>query len=106
MISTNFALIQKNEDKGGTKSRESKEKRAGKYGAGDRSAEDSVNGKGDDVSQYTDLSGPQEQTDQETSAAEDQEVIRLLEKFSRLNYVRAFLLGGGGLVGLLVALKQ
>lgn len=95
MIPTNFGLIELNERKGGTRSERSKEKGAG----GRKSAEESVQGKGD-VNQFTDLSGPVEKTEGEASEKDEQEVQELLEKFGRLNAVRAVLLGAGGMVGL------
>lgn len=99
MIPTNFKLIEMNEDKGGKRSEKSA--REGKKGGG--SAECSVDGVGE-VSQFTDLSGPQEKTDQESTAAENQKVKALLEKFGILNAMRAGLIGAGGVVGLVTAL--
>lgn len=101
MVPTNFALIEKNEKKGGARSE------ASARDVGDRnergSAEDSVNGKGQ-ASQWTDFSNPQTKTQSDTTEAEDKEVQELLGKFGRLNLVRAILLGAGGVVGLLTAL--
>jgi hypothetical protein len=99
MIPTNFRLIEINERNGGARSARSAE--LGDQGG--RSAEDSVDGKGQ-VSQFSDLSGPQEKTPKESSKQEDAEVKQLLEKFGKLNALRGFLLGLGGIVGLAVAL--
>ena len=66
-------------------------------------AEDSVDSKGS-ASELRDLSGPTTKTQKSSSKAEDQEVRDMLAKFGRQNLVRAFLLGGGGIVGLLAAL--
>jgi hypothetical protein len=56
------------------------------------------------VSQFSDLSGPQEKTQKESSKQEDAEVKQLLEKFGKLNALRGLLIGLGGIVGLAVAL--
>jgi hypothetical protein len=111
MIPTNFALIKKNEDLGGTRSQKSAEYREKKktaeeremIGAFPRSAEDSVNGK-DDIGQWFDFSPPQERTVRDSTKKDDEEVRGLLENFARLNWVRAGLMGVGGLVGLVGAL--
>lgn len=97
MIPTNFALIEKNEAKGGKISEAAPDEATG------RSAEGSVNNEGG-LSQWTDLSGPQERTKEGTSREEDREVKELLEKFGRLNSVRAVLIGMGGIVGLVGSL--
>lgn len=104
MIPTNFRLIELNEKLGGAKS-----SRAADLGdKGGRSAEESVYGKGGsqfgDASQFTDVSGPSEKTGRESSAQEDAEVRKLLEKFGKLNALRGFLIGLGGVVGLATAL--
>lgn len=97
MIPTNFALIEKNEQKGGKRSAATPDS------ATKRDAEGSVNSEGD-ASQWTDLSGPQERTKEDSTKEEDMEVRRLLEKFGRLNGARAILIGLGGIVGLIGAL--
>ncbi|KAF2448130.1 hypothetical protein P171DRAFT_206652 [Karstenula rhodostoma CBS 690.94] len=93
----NFELIRKNEDKGGKRSEGAPE------GATGRSAEKSVDGEGDG-SQWTDLSGPQEHTKEDSTEEEDREVRQLLERFGKLNGVRAVLIGLGGVIGLVGAL--
>lgn len=104
MIPVNFRLIELNEKRGGARSAESAKVQEGKGGgAGKKSAEESVDGKGD-VSQFRDLSGPMGRTSEETSQAEDEEVRELLGRFGRLNGVRALLMGVGGVVGLWTAL--
>lgn len=105
MIPTNFRLIELNERLGGAKSSRSAE--LGDKGG--RSAEESVYGKDQsgqfsDVSQFTDISGPSEKTGRESSAEEDAEVQQLLGKFGKLNALRGFLIGLGGIVGLATAL--
>ncbi|KAF2662353.1 hypothetical protein K491DRAFT_686240 [Lophiostoma macrostomum CBS 122681] len=100
MIPTNFTLIRKNEELGGARSAES-----AKHGnVGERSAEESVDGK-DDISQWRDVSVPQAKTEKDSSEREDREVKALLGKFGQLNSVRAILIGAGGIVGLLAALS-
>lgn len=99
MIPTNFRLIELNERLGGARSARSAE--LGDKGG--RSADESVAGKGQ-VSQYSDLSRPQEKTGKESSAQEDAEVKQLLGKFGKLNALRGFLIGLGGIVGLATAL--
>lgn len=99
MIPTNFALIQKNEDKGGARSARSAESGA----TGGRTAQESVDGK-NDINQLTDLSGPEEKTQESSTREEDEEVRQLVARFSHLNSVRAFLMGLGGVVGLIGAL--
>lgn len=97
MIPTNFALIEKNEQKGGKRSAATSDE------ATKRSAEGSVNSEGD-ASQWTDLSGPQERTKEKSTREEDREVRELLEKFGQLNSVRAVLIGLGGIAGLIGSL--
>lgn len=101
MIPTNFRLIKMNEELGGSRSAESA--RQNKTKAGDRSAEDSVYSKGE-ASEFTDLSGPQTKTKQDSSKEQDEEVRQLLGKFAAMNAVRAVLIGAGGIVGLWTAL--
>ncbi|KAK3700345.1 hypothetical protein LTR37_016049 [Vermiconidia calcicola] len=100
MVPTNFRLIELNEQKGGARSEKSAKE--GKFGAGERSAEESTGGKGD-VNQFTDLSNPQTHARNESSAEEDKEVRELLGKFGRLNAVRAVLMGAGGVAGVIAA---
>lgn len=99
MIPTNFDLIRRNEDKGGARSARSAESGV----TGGRTAEESVKGK-DDINELTDLSDPQEKTKESSIRKEDMEVQELITRFSRLNSVRAFLMGLGGFVGLVGAL--
>ena len=104
MVPTNFTLIKMNEDKGGARSRNTEIERSKQPDrAGQRSADDSVDGK-DAPNQLTDLSGPQTQTSSGTSKAEDRKVNELLDKFAALNSVRAVLMAAGGMVGLWAAL--
>lgn len=108
MIPTNFKLIAINEQLGGTRSAKSaayREEKSERQMAGEwpRGAEESVNGE-DDVSQWFDFSPPQERTRKESNKKQDEEVRGLLEKFGKLNWVRAGLMGVGGLVGLVGAL--
>ena len=100
MIPTNFKLIEMNEERGGARSTASARTADGK--AGKRSADDSVAGKGE-AAEFTDLSGPQETTD-ETSESENEQVRELLATFGWMNGVRAALMGLGGVVGLVTAL--
>ncbi|WRT67094.1 uncharacterized protein IL334_004060 [Kwoniella shivajii] len=102
MIPTNFALIKINEELGGSRSAASAKHRAA-IGANTRSAEESVDSK-DDNNQWTDLSGPQEETEKESAKEQDQEVERLLEKFGNLNLLRAVSIGLGGVVGIIASL--
>ncbi|KAH8203159.1 hypothetical protein TruAng_002680 [Truncatella angustata] len=102
MIPTNFKLIKLNEAKGGSRSAEGHEA-SKRYPSGRRSAADSVAGRGEGA-EFTDLSGPLTKTPSDTSDAEDAEVRRLLSKFEKLNLVRAFVIGLGGVVGLVTAL--
>lgn len=102
MIPTNFELIKINEELGGSKSARSAQYRESK-GAKPRTAEQSVDGK-EDISQWSDLSGPQSKTAREATKEEEERVQVLLQRFGRLNYVRAVLMGVGGAVGLAGAL--
>jgi hypothetical protein len=102
MIPTNFALIKKNEELGGSRSEASAEYRK-QTGAKERSADESVDSQAD-VSQWKDLSVPQGKTEKESSKAEDQEVNELLDRFGKLNMLRALAIGSGGIVGLMAAL--
>ncbi|EUC42974.1 hypothetical protein COCMIDRAFT_102114 [Bipolaris oryzae ATCC 44560] len=99
MIPTNFTLIRMNEELGGSRSQKSAEWRSEK-GVEARSADQSVEGE-QDVSQWKDLSPPQEKTGRESSEKEDEEVRVLLGKFERLNALRALAIGVGGVVGLM-----
>ena len=100
MIPTNFALIEKNEDLGGARSKKSAKGREGKVGG--KSAEESVAGKGD-VNKMKDLSGPQEKTERDGTEEEERVVRELLEKFKWLHLCRAVLIGCSGVVGLVTA---
>jgi hypothetical protein len=100
MIPTNFALIRENNKLGGARSE--KAAAQGDASAG-RSALDSVKGSGEGV-EFTDLSGPQERTERESSQEDDEKVRQLLEKFRWLNLVRAVLIGAGGVIGLYAAM--
>ena len=55
-------------------------------------------------SEVTDLSGPQRKTDKETTEKVDEKVEKLLARFKAQNWVRAVLMGFGGVVGLWTAL--
>lgn len=101
MIPTNFKLIKMSEERGVARS----EKSAAQANtqAGDRSADDSVAGKGE-AAEFKDLSVPQTKTKENTTQAEDEEVRELLGKFGRLNAVRAVLTAAGGMMGLTTAL--
>lgn len=108
MLPTNFALIRMNQELGGSRSAKSAEYQQQKLeqqmaGGWPGSAEDSVRGK-DDVSQWLDWSGPQEKTRRESTRKQDKEVELFLEKFAKLNDIRAILMGLGGVVGLVAAL--
>jgi hypothetical protein len=108
MLPTNFSLIKMNEQLGGTRSAKSaavreKKERKPQMAGGWSDEDESVNG-ADDVSQWFDLSPPQERTNRESSKKQDEEVRGLLEKFARLNGMRAVLMGVGGVVGLCGAL--
>ena len=99
MIPNNFALIEKNEKLGGARSAAN-----AKLGPSrNTTAEESVDGKGQ-VSQFADLSDPQTKTEQDSTAADNEEVQEMLGRFQTQNMTRALLLGAGGIVGLLTAL--
>lgn len=100
MIPTNFRLIELNVQKGGARSQKAEKEGDASVQS---SAEDSVDGKGQ-PSQLTDLSIPQEKTAKSTTVEEDKEVRELLNKFGKLNSVRATLMAAGGVVGLYTAL--
>ncbi|KAI7554693.1 hypothetical protein KC331_g372 [Hortaea werneckii] len=102
MIPTNFALIRLNADLGGARSDEAS--RQGDARAGSRSALDSVNGNGEGVDQWRDVSGPQEKTSRDGNEEDDRRARELLGKFGRLNIVRSILIGLGGIVGLVTAI--
>lgn len=101
MVPNNFALIEMNEKIGGARSKKSAQE--GQHSAGQRTADDSVSGKGD-PNQLTDLSGPQTKTSNDSTAEEDEEVQVMLSKFGRQNAMRAVLGAVGGIVGLVTAL--
>ncbi|TGO48657.1 hypothetical protein BOTNAR_0465g00050 [Botryotinia narcissicola] len=101
MLPTNFALISMNVEMGGARSEKSQVEGSGSE---ERRAKDSVNGDGE-AAEFTDLSGPQEKTQKESSETDDEKMRSLLDKFSALNWVRAGLVGGGGILGLWIALS-
>ncbi|KAK8041035.1 hypothetical protein PG994_014042 [Apiospora phragmitis] len=103
MLPTNMALIKKNEEQGGARSVRAAKDGARQYKPGQRSAEDSIAGKGEG-NQFTDLSGPQEKTPLGSSEAEDEEVRELLGNFAKMNAVRAALCMIGGFIGLCTVL--
>ncbi|KAI7210633.1 hypothetical protein KC333_g8121 [Hortaea werneckii] len=102
MIPTNFALIRLNADLGGARSEEAG--RRGDARPGDRSALDSVNGVGEGVDQWRDVSGPQEKTLRDGDEEDDCRARELLGTFGRLNFCRSVLIGLGGIVGLITAI--
>ncbi|KAI6844153.1 hypothetical protein KC340_g2384 [Hortaea werneckii] len=102
MIPTNFALIKLNADLGGARSEEAE--RRGDARPGDRSALDSVNGEGEGVGQWRDVSGPQEKSLRDGDEEHDRRSRELVGKFGRLNMGRSVLIGLGGIVGLLTAI--
>lgn len=109
MVPNNFALIRRNTEKGGARTADSAAvaettSSAGKKkNAEERSAVDSVRGKGE-AAEFTDRSGPQGRTREGTSEGEDKEVREMLRVFGRQNMVRAVVMGLGGVVGLVTAL--
>lgn len=110
MIPNNFALIQLNAEKHGSRSdasarvlQSSASSSSSKDDAKGRTSLDSVNGKGE-ANQWTDLSGPQEETPVKSSIEEDEKVREMLGVFGRQNMARAMFMGLGGVVGLLAAL--
>lgn len=105
MIPNNFALIKLNAEKGGSRSDESARvlKSFSKKESQGRTSLDSVNGKGE-ANQWTDLSGPQEETPVKSSTEEDEKVREMLGVFGRQNMARAVFMGLGGVVGLFAAL--
>ncbi|KAJ4422627.1 hypothetical protein N0V82_002746 [Gnomoniopsis sp. IMI 355080] len=105
MIPNNFALIKLNADKNGSRSVKSAAalKSVPQDGTRPRTALDSVNGKGE-ADQWTELSGPQEETLLKSSVAEDEKVREMLGLFGRQNMARAVFMGLGGVVGLWAAL--
>lgn len=106
MVPNDFALIKLNADKHGSRSDESASvlKSFSQNGVKGRTSLDSVNGKGE-ANQWTDLSGPQEETPMQSSSAEDAKVREMLGVFGRQNMVRAVFMGLGGVVGLLATLS-
>lgn len=105
MIPNNFDLIKMNNELGGYRSiasSQAAEKERG--GLRERSARDSVEGKGEGIDEFKDVSDPQGQTPRNSSDAEDEQVKTMLTKFGSQNYVRAALMLAGGVVGLLTAL--
>ncbi|KAI7784008.1 hypothetical protein LA080_011033 [Diaporthe eres] len=105
MIPNNFELIKMNNELGGHRSiasSQAAEKEKG--GIRQRSARDSVDGKGEGIDEFKDVSDPQGQTLRNSSDAEGEQVKVMLTKFGTQNYVRAALTLAGGVVGLLTAL--
>lgn len=105
MIPNNFELIRMNNELGGQRSiASSQAAQKEKVDLRQRSAQDSVDGKGEGVGQFKDTSDPQEQTTQSSSNSEDAKVKAMLTKFGSQNFVGAGLPLAGGVAGLLTAL--
>ena len=105
MIPNNFQLIKMNNELGGHRSSASAQAaEKEKVNLKERSARDSVDGKGEGVDQFKDISDPQEQTSRNSSDSEDEQVKAMLTKFGSQHWVRAALTLAGGVVGLLTAL--
>lgn len=105
MIPNNFELIRMNNELGGHRSIASSQAVQNEKGLRRRSAEASVDGKGEGIDQFKDTSDPQEQTMKQSSGSEDEKVRAMLTKFGSQNFVRAALTLAGGIVGLLTALS-
>ncbi|CAJ2507350.1 Uu.00g085360.m01.CDS01 [Anthostomella pinea] len=103
MIPTNFELIKMNEEKGGARSAESARVGSHDFQPGQRSAEDSVDGVGE-ANQFADLTGPQTETPRKSTVEDDEKTRALLDKFGKMNFSRAVLIGAGGVVGLWTSL--
>lgn len=101
MIPNNFALIKMNADKGGARSERAARNGVARPG---RTAVESVWGKGEG-DEFTDSSGPQGKTREDSTREEDEEVRERLAVFWRQNMVRAVLMAAGGIVGLVTALS-
>ncbi len=99
MVPTNFELIRLNTQKGGARSEKSS-----KMGYRDSDQTKDIEPPKGGLDQFTDLSGPQAETDKGTSSEDDRKVKELLGNFGQLNAVRAILLGAGGILGLWTAL--
>jgi hypothetical protein len=56
------------------------------------------------VAEVMDLNGPQSATERETTREDDERVRNLLGRFVVLNGVRGWLIGVGGVAGLVTAL--
>lgn len=105
MVPNNFELIKMNNNLGGHRSiASSQAAEKEKAGLRRRSARDSIEGKGEGVGQFEDVSDPQEQTSRKSSDAENKQVKAMLTKFGSQNFVRAALALAGGVAGLLTAL--
>jgi hypothetical protein len=102
----NFDIIQLNKDLGGAASQKQK-KLQRQQGLSDQQLEKSSGPPdvaGDyQSSEFKDLSGPMEKTEQESTPEQDRKARDLLEEFRWLNLVRALLMLGSGVVGLVVA---
>ncbi|KAK2614173.1 hypothetical protein N8I77_001022 [Diaporthe amygdali] len=105
MIPNNFELIQMNNNLGGHRSLASSQAaQKENVDPKQQSARDSVEGEGEGVAEFQDVSDPQEKTARESSDSEDEQVKVKLTKFGFQNSVRALLMLSGGVVGLVTAL--
>lgn len=105
MIPNNFELIQMNNNLGGHRSLASSQAaQKENVDPKQRSARDSVEGKGEGVAEFQDVSDPQEKTTRESSDSEDEQVRVMLTIFGFQNSVRALLMLSGGVIGLVTAL--
>jgi hypothetical protein len=105
MLPVNFSLIKMNDALGGARSAKVAQVQSRKPRMAGEWLDEGVEGK-EEVSQWWDWSAPQEKTRKDSSKKQDEEVRGLLERFGRLNGVRAGLMGLGGLVGLVGALMR
>lgn len=103
MIPTNFAIIQLNKDLGGAASQQKAREGQAKQDKSGSEGPPDMDG-AYEASEFKDLSLPQEQTERPSTAEEDQKARDLLDKFGKLNLVRAALMFAGGVVGLVTAL--
>lgn len=101
----NFDIIQLNKDLGGAASQKQASLKAkdgtkeSKPSSGPPDMDGSYS-----LAEFKDLSLPMEKTERDSTPEEDEKARELLGKFRQLNMVRAFLLLGGGVVGLATAL--
>lgn len=105
MIPNNFELIRMSNGLGCHRIIASSQAVQNERGLRRRSAEESVDGKGEKIDQFKDTSDPHEQTIQMSSSSQDEKVKVILTRLGSQNFMMAALALAKGIVSFLMALS-